>query len=1006
MITGSAAATAQSSGGDAPYRLGADRLIIDTPTHWDSWRMPTHAVLVDAVGVTPRRFRGRYNVLDDRGAFTRKLSGLKRRTNEHAILNIDSVETRDIQGNLITQKVKGVVVPVYTYRVRTGISRVGSNPSAAANILDGDPSTYWEPDPASPLDDWWIEIDLGRVVTIDSLIVRFVDPTLGDAFRQFRVLIAPDQEPILENAKDVEFELVGRTTGPNTRRELSFAFQQSGRSPEWTGRLVETIRIVVTSSRRGRGELLTEEAWQALDPDDRGDVLYYVKAVEGFEEEEAQEVFESLPAERQGRREFFRRERPRLADIEVLSSGDNLSLGMVEGGGSAVLSGGGFSPAAAFDGDYSTNFIHAVREKTSIVDRGVLTIDMGATFWLDAMRLSSTRQVSAGYLVEHSDGTLDTSGEPIWRRLSPREREDISAERYRHIFDAYARPSPARYLRMITFSSPLFSLYYQGAKIVEYQLTTEGYPAEVLLTSGVIPRPEGRDFSTISWQADTAPGTLVEIRTRTGDQQRKVVRYFDKQGNELELKTWSNLLGSYRGPADTALVVGSDWSSWSRRYLRSGERLASPARKSFLQLQVKLTTQDRFTAPSLQAIELALHRPITERIVGELSPTVLSVPGRLDTFDLFLRPFLVESPTTARSSGFDELLLRLPPGNRMRLLELELGADDNSASVLYRAQDGFVDAQGQQVMLLHDDADSIHVRIPEAIQALPSTPETRSYYRVASELDPVPIGHDGELLTAASFGLLPAEERGGQRYFRKVTDAQTGELDLIAIDEAKYDTLDDQNRTARYFRLLADEGGQFPYNSDGEPLDLRGYQALTTGARGRVVGDGPLIRVQFQAPIYFNGTTLEVAVRNTQSGQDTTAAWQNVEAGDANPQLVSEALAVQIPLQIRGISGLTLSPSPFTPNSDGVNDETHIDFEIFNLGASREARVRIYSLDGHLRWQQQQPVGSGGQSIIWTGTDDTGKLVPPGIYICQVELDIDDRSSDHTTATRLVYVAY
>jgi hypothetical protein len=1006
MVAGVTPLAAQSSGRDAPYRLDAGGITIDTPAHWDSWSLPTHAVRIDPAGVTPRRFRGRYNVLDDRGSFARKLTELKRSKTEHAIHNIDSVDTRDVQGNIITQKIKGVAVPVQTYRVRMGISRVGSNPSAAANILDGDPSTYWEPDPTLPIDDWWVEIDLGRVVTVDSLVVRFVDESLGDPFRQFRVLVAPGQEPILENARKVGLELVGRTTGPNTERELAFSFEQPSISPEWTGRLVETIRIVVTSSRFGRGAQLTEEQWQTLDPADRGDILYYVKAVEGFEEPETQQVYDSLPTERQGRREFFRRERPRLADIEVQSWGDNLSLGMVEGGGSAILSGGGFSPAAAFDGDYSTTFIHPVREKTSIVDRGVLTIDMGATFWLDAMRLSSTWQTTDGYLVEHSDGTLDTSGQPIWRRLSPREREDVSTERYRNILDTYAEPTRARFLRMITFSSGLRGLYYQGPKILEYQLITEGYPAEVLLTSGMIKRPEGRDFSAISWLAETPPGTQVEIRSRTGDLQRKVVRYYDKQGNELAQRTWNNMLGSYKGPADTALVVGSDWSNWSRRYQHPGELLTSPARKSFLQLQVRLMTQDRVATAVLQAIELSLHKPITERVVGELWPTVSSAPGRLDTFDLFLRPFLVESPATSRSVGFDELLLRLPQGNHMQLLELEIGGEDDLSSVHYRQQDGLVNSRGENLTMLANLADSIQVRLPARVQALPSSPLTRTYYRVATDLDPLPVGHDGEFLTGASFGLLDASERGTTRYYRRTIDTATKEESLVPVDQATYDGLDDGDRAVRYFRLLADAGGQFPFDGDGEPLDRRGYESLAASEHGRVVGDGPLIRVRFAAPIFFNGTTLSVAVRNTASGTDTEAPWQSVEAGDAHSQISSEALAVRIPLHVRGIARLEMSPSPFTPNGDGVNDETHIDFEVLNLGAPREARVRIYSLDGRVRWEQQWLVGSGQQSIPWHGMDDTGTLVPPGIYICQVDVDVDDRSSNHTTAARLVYVAY
>ena len=43
-----------------------------------------------------------------------------------------------------------------------GIHGVGSNPTRAGNLIDGDRTTYWSPDPSALLEDWWIEIDLGR----------------------------------------------------------------------------------------------------------------------------------------------------------------------------------------------------------------------------------------------------------------------------------------------------------------------------------------------------------------------------------------------------------------------------------------------------------------------------------------------------------------------------------------------------------------------------------------------------------------------------------------------------------------------------------------------------------------------------------------------------------------------------------------------------------------------------------------------------------------------------
>ena len=85
--------------------------------------------------------------LDDLDTYTRPLTDFRRKKREHAILNIDSTFTLDVKGNVITDRKDN---PLYTYFARPGISRVGSNPQAAKNILDGDPSTYWEPDRNDP----------------------------------------------------------------------------------------------------------------------------------------------------------------------------------------------------------------------------------------------------------------------------------------------------------------------------------------------------------------------------------------------------------------------------------------------------------------------------------------------------------------------------------------------------------------------------------------------------------------------------------------------------------------------------------------------------------------------------------------------------------------------------------------------------------------------------------------------------------------------------------------
>jgi hypothetical protein len=998
LLVGAYPAAAQ--GGDG-YRLDGGRIVIDQPSEWNNWSLPFHALEVTDDGVAPHLFRQRYNVLDDRETFVRPLQELRRRSKEHATLNIDSTETLDVRGNIITKKKKGEIVPVWTYRVRMGISRVGSNAALAANILDGDPNTYWEPDADDPVDNWWVEVDLGRVVPIDSLVVRFVDAELGDPFTQFRVLTSALQVPVLEKTRDIGFQLSARTTVPNRdQRQFDFSLAQHSADPQWTGQLVETIRIVVSDTRGGRSRLISEDQWQALDPADQGDIVYFVQDKSGFEEPVDKAAFDVLPLERQGHKDFYIRERPRLADIEVWGWGDNIGPGAISGNGNAAVSGGSSNPGAAFDGDFKTTFQHSIREKISLVERGILIIDMGATFWLDSMRLTSAgSDQSEGYAVRSSLGDFDTSGQRRWRGLSPKERENNTVERHHNILDTYDPPTKMRFLEIVQFNPIARGGYYVGPNVSEYMLFSEGYAAEVVLTSDLIEIPVGRNLGTINWEAEVPPGTQMEIRTRTGDQTQKVIKYFNATGLELKtLKQWENLLGSLRGPIDTSLVVGTDWSNWSRQYAL-GDRVTSPARKNLLQIQVKLKTEDRSVAAALNSIGIELLDPAADRLLAELWPIEVKAAGQLDTFEVFARPFFIESPARERSSGFDEVLLSLSAAE-MELLELDIGFDENNQPLTsYRASASDFDG----LAVLQNQSDSVCVRLPGLIHAIDAG--QRLYHRITIEEDEVPTDKDGELLTNATWGLLLPEERGARSFFRKSVDA-SGQVDLTAIDEATYDELAEEEGQARFFRILVDDGGQFPFAANGDTLGRSAHSALSSSARGRVIGEGPLMRLKFTSPIFVNGTTLEMAVRNTAGGTDMEAAWQSVESGDATPMVASEILSIQVPLDTKPLDNLRITPNPFTPNGDQVNDQANIDFLVVKISASREATVRIFDLSGRRVWEQRQMIGSGPVSIPWNGTDNGGAVVPPGIYICQLELAVDIESAGQTTLSRLIHVAY
>jgi len=91
----------------------------------------------------------------------------------------------------------------------------------------------------------------------------------------------------------------------------------------------------------------------------------------------------------------------------------------------------------------------------------------------------------------------------------------------------------------------------------------------------------------------------------------------------------------------------------------------------------------------------------------------------------------------------------------------------------------------------------------------------------------------------------------------------------------------------------------------------------------------------------------------------------------------------------QGLSGVRAEPNPFSPNGDGLYDETRISFYL-----SREAdwvTVEIYDITGEavrtIKWQQGLAVtGRNASEILWDGTDDRGRLVPYGIYVARLEV--------------------
>jgi len=606
------------------YVLQAERVLIEGQEQWDAWQGPAGVHVITPGGtVWPRFLRADINAVVDAASFSRVIA----------------------EGDTLVG----------------GISESGSNPELADRIIDGDLSTSWAPDPEDGIENWYIEIDLGRATVVREIAVRFA--TDGDPFLKFRVMVS-DGRNTYGSERRRQFFRVGQVIHRNKdQREFTFPIAPVRPVPAGVeGEMVQFVRIDALASDGPRGARVSPDEYTRLTAGDKGAIDYFRVTTTGREIPVLPETYAVLSDAERGPVRHYRRERPRLAEVEVHALGDNIVA---------------LTQRPLFeDQRLATNFIRrqltdGLRSSSADLkvydpfkNKNQLAIDLGARYWIDRVRLVSPQDPPMAYQLRLSDGSLDPSGNLVWtafdERLNP------------YSFSQLEESFPKREVRHIELRRlDLVGSSAERVSLSEVQAYGEGYVSNVELTSPLIKLGKTRIFSTVEWDGQAPLGTDLELYTRSGDDLLIVTRYYDRFGREISEDRWVNMRNvDHRGPVVVEEFPGPRWSNWSEFYSESGEVFKSPSPRRMVQIKVGLRSHDPMRAAQVSRIKLNFTPPLVDQALAEIWPVRGLELGREHQFTLYWQPRFART-----DPGFDKITLRSSAAAPMDLISVQSGSD-------------------------------------------------------------------------------------------------------------------------------------------------------------------------------------------------------------------------------------------------------------------------------------------------------------------------------------------
>ena len=557
-----------------------------------------------------------------------------------------------------------------------GVWKAGSNTADAASIIDDDPTTYWQPSQDDPVDNWWIEIDLGRMVAVTEVRLHFPDEEGARPMRSFRVFGSDGKFQSITDDVFL-FNLIGGTTKRNDETFVSYPVK----SGEATKRVLSLGEVVAGAS----SSFDTEAVTHTRPDEDR------LGSSGGGGGSGTSDVATSFAATQYLRIIVdTKSEDAALAEVEVIAFGENIAQETAARGGVIDDQGKERAPAM-IDGNVNTFW-----EELNWSETGQFVAqwrwDLGATYWVNRVIFVAFQETTTWgrpRILRHrllgSDGALKPSGDIDFDVLFdfPAPSDWNNPEPITYLLHPHR---PLRHLEMVFGGS-------SSGAMAEAVVLPTGYVKEVELRSDYLQisdRP--KVFRTLEWDAHLPLGTQIQAQTRSGSGLEEGNTYFHRKGHEVTEDEYNGLKKRWKGDIVPYIRPTQDWSGWSNTYLFSGQEFLSPSPQRYVQFRVLLQSDNPDVAPTLRSLKLNYTDSFLNRALGAVTPNEAPV-GEPINFT-----YLLEPDFKGGDRGFNRLRLDTP-------------SQADAGSLAIRVGD-----VGIEPTVLAVTPDSIVVELPQVVQ--------------------------------------------------------------------------------------------------------------------------------------------------------------------------------------------------------------------------------------------------------------------------------------------------